>query len=45
MQALKRIANSGITVVTVIHQPRYEIFEMFDDLLLLGEGGINFSNI
>ena len=28
-----------MTVVAVLHQPRYEIFEMFDDVLLLGKGG------
>ena len=38
-EALQRIAALGITVVTVIHQPRYEIFTMLDDALLLGKGG------
>ncbi|KAL0476500.1 hypothetical protein AKO1_010739 [Acrasis kona] len=38
-ESLQSIANSGITVVTVIHQPRAEIFDMFDDLLLLGNNG------
>jgi len=38
-EALKSIAKSGITVVGVIHQPRYECFEMFDSLLLLGRSG------
>lgn len=38
--ALKRVAKSlGLTVVAVIHQPRYEIFIKFDDTLLLGKGG------
>eukprot|EP01080_Neovahlkampfia_damariscottae_P000220 gene220-4466_t len=36
---LKKIAETGIPVVTVIHQPRYEIFSMIDDILLLGKGG------
>ena len=36
---LQEIASSGITVVTVIHQPRYEIFELMDNLLLLAPGG------
>jgi hypothetical protein len=26
----------GLTIVAVIHQPRYEIFTMLDDVLLLG---------
>lgn len=38
-QGLQEIAKSGTTVITVIHQPRYEVFNMFDDLLLLGKGG------
>lgn len=29
----------GIAVALVLHQPRYEIFSRFDDLLLLGKGG------
>ena len=37
---LKAIADLGLTVVAVIHQPRYEIFESFDDLLLLAPGGL-----
>ena len=36
---MKDIASSGITVVAVLHQPRFEIFEMFDDVVLLGNGG------
>ena len=31
--ALKRIAALNITVALVLHQPRYEIFREFDDLL------------
>lgn len=37
--ALRRIADLGITVVTVIHQPRYEIFTSFHDVCLLAKGG------
>ncbi|KJE90030.1 ABC transporter [Capsaspora owczarzaki ATCC 30864] len=36
---LQRLAKTGLTVVAVVHQPRYEIFDMLDDLLLLGKGG------
>lgn len=40
LKALKRVASEGgLTVVTVLHQPRYEIFCMFDEVLLLGKGG------
>jgi ABC-type multidrug transport system ATPase subunit len=37
--ALSKIAKTGITVITVIHQPRVEIFNKFENLLLLGKGG------
>ncbi|KAJ3337512.1 hypothetical protein HDU93_001005 [Gonapodya sp. JEL0774] len=36
---LKAISQLGLTVVAVIHQPRKEIFEVFEDLLLIGPGG------
>lgn len=38
MRTLKAISRLGMTVITIIHQPRMEIFEMLDDLLLLGNG-------
>ncbi len=38
-RTLRSIADLGLTVVAVIHQPRYEIFETFDDLLILAPGG------
>ena len=37
--ALQRIAASGVTVALVLHQPRFEIFSSFDDLILLAKGG------
>jgi len=39
VKALRRIADSGRTVIATIHQPSYMIFEMFDELLLLAKGG------
>lgn len=39
MTALRRICNTGRTVVATIHQPSSAVFEMFDDLLLLKKGG------
>eukprot|EP00002_Diphylleia_rotans_P028953 TRINITY_DN5858_c0_g1_i1.p1 TRINITY_DN5858_c0_g1~~TRINITY_DN5858_c0_g1_i1.p1 ORF type:complete len:661 (-),score=115.98 TRINITY_DN5858_c0_g1_i1:1597-3579(-) len=39
VRALQTIARLGINVIAVIHQPRVEIFRMFDTLLLLGKGG------
>ena len=39
MDVLKQITSLGITVVSVIHQPRYEIFAQFDTILMLAVGG------
>jgi len=40
LRALRAVAEKGrLTVVCVIHQPRYEIFAMFHKLLFLGPGG------
>jgi hypothetical protein len=40
MSSLKNlVASEGVTVVTVIHQPRKFIFDLFDSLILLGVGG------
>ena len=33
------VKNQGMTVCTVIHQPRKQIYDMFDSLILLGVGG------
>ncbi|KAL1843220.1 hypothetical protein VTJ49DRAFT_2551 [Mycothermus thermophilus] len=38
MRTLKAIARLGISVVVIIHQPRVEIFDMIDDLILLANG-------
>lgn len=41
IKMLKRIANSRkMTVASVIHQPSMGAFHEFDDLLLLGKGGM-----
>ena len=40
IEILRNVAvNQHITVVTVIHQPRYEIFALFHKVMLLGKGG------
>lgn len=38
MESLKALARLGISVIVIIHQPRMEIFEILDDLILLGNG-------
>lgn len=35
---LKHISQLGVTTVAVIHQPRQQVFEATDNVLLLGEG-------
>ncbi|KAK3167406.1 hypothetical protein OEA41_010533 [Lepraria neglecta] len=40
---LKALSRLGITVVTIIHQPRHEIFEALDSILLLGKGQALYS--
>jgi len=40
MESLKRLVSAqGMTVACVIHQPRTDIYDMFDSLFLLGVGG------
>ncbi|KAG1680619.1 hypothetical protein FOA52_015068 [Chlamydomonas sp. UWO 241] len=40
LRSLDDMAQSlGMTVVAVIHQPRYSSFNLFDEVLLLGQGG------
>ena len=39
MDMLDQIAKIGMTVVAVIHQPRVEIFQKFDDVLMIAPGG------
>ncbi|XP_051146777.1 pleiotropic drug resistance protein 3-like [Andrographis paniculata] len=39
MRAVKNIATTGRTIVCTIHQPSFDIFEAFDELLLLKTGG------
>lgn len=39
IQQLKKMAQMGMTIAMVIHQPRYSLFTLIDDVLLLGMGG------
>ena len=33
------MADLGMNIITVIHQPRYSIFRLFHEVLLLGTSG------
>lgn len=39
VNALRKMADQGRTIVATIHQPSSTVFDMFDDLLLLKKGG------
>jgi ABC-type multidrug transport system ATPase subunit/ABC-type multidrug transport system permease subunit len=39
MRAVRNIVDTGRTVVCTIHQPSVDIFEAFDELLLMKQGG------
>lgn len=38
VETLRKLADSGKTIIAVIHQPSQSVFAMFDDLLLVSEG-------
>ncbi|KAF9359832.1 hypothetical protein BGX26_011300 [Mortierella sp. AD094] len=38
--AIKDLARKGRTVILTVHQPRSDIYELFDDLLLLSKGKV-----
>ena len=38
IETLRRLADQGKTIVSVIHQPSQHTFQLFDDLLLISEG-------
>lgn len=42
VQVLKGLAQTGKTVICIIHQPSSELFAMFDKLLLMAEGRVAF---
>ncbi|PHT41424.1 hypothetical protein CQW23_20278 [Capsicum baccatum] len=39
MRAVKNVAETGRTIVCTIHQPSIDIFEAFDELIILKTGG------
>jgi len=38
IETLRKLADQGKTIVSVIHQPSQHAFQLFDDLLLVSEG-------
>lgn len=42
VQVLKRLAQTGKTIICTIHQPSSEVFALFDKLLLMAEGRVAF---
>jgi ATP-binding cassette subfamily G (WHITE) protein 1 len=38
MEALRELAVQGKTIITSIHQPSSQIFQSFDQLILLADG-------
>ena len=39
IQSLTDVSRMGMNIIMVIHQPRYSLFSLFDDVLLLAVGG------
>jgi len=40
VQALKDLTQSGVPVLCTVHQPSSEIFDMFDDVIMLHDGEV-----
>ena len=38
LKLMRDVVRTGLTVAAVIHQPRQEIVNLVDDLILLGKG-------
>ncbi|KAG5960110.1 hypothetical protein E4U57_000269 [Claviceps arundinis] len=43
VRTLKSLAQKGRTIITTIHQPRSEIWDLFDNLIVLSKGGPVYS--
>ena len=42
-ETLKALSRLGRTIIMSIHQPRYDVFALFDDVVLLSRGELIFS--
>ncbi len=40
VECMQRLTEQGKTIITTIHQPSSEIFELFDNLCLMAQGRI-----
>jgi hypothetical protein len=38
IESLEKLAKAGMTIVSVIHQPRFSLFTKFDNVILMGKG-------
>ena len=39
ISSLRKIAKSGVSVISLLENPRFEILMSFDNLILMGKGG------
>jgi ABC-type multidrug transport system ATPase subunit len=44
MLILRNLANAGRTIIQTIHQPNSDIFQLFDQLMLLAQGRVIYYN-
>jgi ABC-type multidrug transport system ATPase subunit len=45
IRTLKALAKKGRTIITTIHQPRSEIWDLFDNLIILSQGSPVYSGL
>ena len=43
VEVMQKLAQQGRTIISTIHQPSSQVFQMFDKLFLLAEGRVAFS--
>ncbi|XP_056007707.1 protein white-like [Ostrea edulis] len=43
VQSLKTMVHTGHTIMCTVHQPSSEVFELFDEIILMAEGKVAFS--